>query len=35
VIALLPLLVAGGLAVSGVVFDDINASGRRDEGEAG
>jgi hypothetical protein len=35
VIALVPLLVAGGLAVSGVVFDDASANGRRDEGEAG
>jgi Icc protein len=35
VIALVPLLLAGGLTVSGVVFDDANANGRRDAGEAG
>jgi hypothetical protein len=35
VIALVPLLVAGGLAVSGVVFDDANGSGRRDGDERG
>ena len=34
-IALVPLLLAGGLAVSGVVFDDADGNGRRDPGEAG
>ena len=34
-IVLVPLLLAGGLTVSGVVFDDANGDGQREAGEVG